>query len=298
MEQKNKIRGKLILIGGNEIKRPEKSPEGENNQHSDFQNGVLNEILKEVTSKTPVIEVIPAASEDQDKMGKKYMEAFRKLKQKASVITIHNRKDAALPGNLGRIENADIVFFAGGDQTKLEKLIADTPLIETLAKRYHNDDFIIAGTSSGAMIWSQNMIVAGASDEALIKGVIELKKGLGFVSKVIIDTHFLSRGRMSRLAEALLANNEETGIGICEDTGLVIHEGRYLRTIGSGTVVIMEKKHIKKSNYKLVKKNDPVYIENLVMHILARGAGYDLEENRFLILDPKSATKMELQDAG
>lgn len=290
-----KVKGKLILIGGNEIKKPAKSPDGDNNQNANFQNGVLNEILKEVTSPNPIIEVVPAASDNQEEMGKKYIEAFRKLKHKASVIKINSRKDAGLPEHLERIEKADIVFFSGGDQSKLEKLVADTPLLEILKRRYYSDDFIIAGTSSGAMIWPKNMIVSGASDEALIKGVIELKKGFGFVSKVVIDTHFLTRGRISRLAEALLMNNDEIGIGICEDTGLVISEGRYLRTVGSGTVVIMEEKSIKNTNYNSVKKNDPIFIENLTMHILAKGAGYDILQQRFLIEDNKSVVKKELQ---
>lgn len=298
MEHKNKVKGKFILIGGNEVKKPEKSPEGDNNQNADFNNGVLDEILKEVSSKSPLIEIIPAASENQEETGKKYVEAFKKLKQKSSLMFLKSAKDAHNNENLQRIEKADIVFFTGGDQDKLEKIISNTPLLKILRNRYENDDFIIAGTSSGAMMWPDSMIVSGASDESLIKGVTELKKGLGFFSRVVIDTHFLSRGRVARLVEALLLSNEELGIGICEDTGLVIYEGRHLKTIGSGTVVILEKKHIKNTNYSSVKKNDPVFVENLTMHILAKGAGYDIQQQRFLIEDQKPVTKKALQRVG
>jgi cyanophycinase len=285
--------GKLVLIGGNEAKKPEKKLSEDNDQNVDFNEGVLNEVIWEMKI-SPVIEVIPAASENQEEMGKKYIEAFSRLKQKAKVMMLSNKKDANLPENLQRIEEANIVFLTGGDQSKLFDIIGNTQLHKVLKNKYENEDFIIAGTSSGAMVMSQNMITAGESNEALLKGIIDLKEGLGFITNVIIDTHFLSRGRISRLTESLLIHRNNIGLGICEDTGVVVSEGRSLRTIGSGTVVIMEGKGIKNTNYLSLKETGPVYVENLTMHILAKGAGYDLTERKFMV-SKKQENKKQMQ---
>ncbi|HEX3006325.1 MAG TPA: cyanophycinase [Bacteroidales bacterium] len=293
MNEKQIPTGKLIIIGGNETKEPEKKLTEDSNQNVDFNEGVLNEVIGEMKI-SPVIEVIPAASENQEEMGKKYIAAFSRLKQKAKVMTLSNKKDANSPENLQRIEEANIVFLTGGDQSKLFDIIGNTQLHKVLKNKYENEDFIIAGSSSGAMVMSQNMITAGESNEALLKGLIDLKEGLGLIANVIIDTHFLSRGRISRLAESLLIYKNNIGLGICEDTGVVVTEGRYLRTIGSGTVVIMEGRNIKNTNYLSLKENDPVYIENITMHILSKGAGYDLMERKFIV-SKKPENKKQMQ---
>lgn len=293
--KKNTPKGRLIIIGGNEAKQPQKNPSDENEQRVDFGNGVLEEILKEVKG-NPVIEIIPVASENQDEMGKNYIEAFARLKHKAKVMIIKNRKEADSTEILQRLEEADLVFFTGGDQEKLYKTLFNTQFLKVLINKYENDDFLIAGSSSGAMVMGENMIVDGDSDEAILKGIIELKEGFKLLPGVVIDTHFLSRGRLSRLTEALLINKNNIGIGICEDTGLVISEGNMLRTVGSGTVIVMEGKNVKNTNYNSLKDKDPIYIENLTLHVLARGAGFMLEQNKFQVLE-KKAPRREMQEA-
>lgn len=291
--EKQKPKGKLIIIGGKEAKKPEKSVSLDNKQNVDFSDGILTEVINELMKDSPLIEVIPVASEDQEDVGKKYIAAFKKLHQKANVMIMKTKKDVDSPEYLERIEKANLVFFTGGDQEKLHKFLSGTKLLEILKIKYENEDFILAGTSSGAMVMSENMIISGDGDEAVLKGIIDSKEGLGFIENVIIDTHFLSRGRLSRLAESLLVHNQNIGMGICEDTGVVVTEGRFLRTIGSGTVVIMEGQDIKKTNYQTIKDKDPVFIENLTMHILAKGAGYDLQQRRFLVMEKKHAEKKE-----
>jgi cyanophycinase len=287
-----KPKGRLIIIGGNEAKKPQQNPSDENEQMVDFSNGVLEEILREIKGHR-VIEIIPIASENQDEMGKKYINAFARLKHKAKVMIIKNRKEADSSEILQRLEEADVAFFTGGDQEKLFKTLHNTQFLKVLINKYENDEFIIAGTSSGAMVMGENMIIAGSNDEAVLKGIIELKEGFGIIPNVVIDTHFLSRGRLSRLTEAVLINKNNIGIGICEDTGLIITEGNLLSTVGSGTVVIMEGKNVKNTNYNSLKEKDPVFIENLTLHILAKGAGFMLEQNKFEVFEKKPKREMQ-----
>lgn len=293
IHEKQKPKGKLIIIGGKEAKKPEKSIYIDNKQNVDFSEGILKEVISEAMNDSLIIEIIPVASEDQEGIGKKYISAFKKLEHQANVMIIKTKKEVDSPEYLERIEKANLVFFTGGDQVKLHKYLEGTKMLEIIRNKYENEEFILAGTSSGAMVLAENMITKGDGDEALIKGLIELNDGFGFINNVIIDTHFLSRGRLSRLVEALLVHHQNTGLGICEDTGVVVTAGRFLRAIGSGTVVIIDGRDIKNTNYKVQKDKDPVFIENLTMHVIAKGAGYDLQQRRFLIIEKKQSEKME-----
>lgn len=295
-QKKAKPKGRLIIIGGREAKDPGKKVSDYNEQRKDFYNGILNDILREV-KKDPVIEIIPVASSDQEVSGKDYIDAFKRLKQKVNVLVIKSRKEADSPEILDRLKQADIVFFTGGDQLKITEALQRTEFLKVLRERYEKDDFIIAGTSAGAMVMSENMINSGNSDEAVLKGIIEISPGIGLISNVIIDTHFLSRGRFSRIAEALVINNEDIGIGLCEDTGIIVTEGRFVKTVGSGTVILMESKNIRNTNYKEAKDKEPIYIDNLDVHVLSQGAGFDLHQRKFLIPDKKQVTVKKMEHA-
>lgn len=297
MEKNTQIpKGRIVIIGGNEAKEPKSNPSENNHQNVDFSNGVLEQVLKEIGG-NPIIEIVPVASEDQDEVGKNYISAFNKLNHKAKALIIKNRKDVDKTETLQRIEEADLVFFSGGDQVKLFKMLHDTQFLKVLRNKYLNDEFIIAGTSSGAMVMGEHMITTGENEEAVIKGIIQTQQGLGIIPNVIIDTHFLSRGRFSRLTEALLICKDDIGLGICEDTGVIISEGKLLRTVGSGTVILMEGNKVMNTNYSVVKEKDAVYIENLIVHVLASGSGFNLEERKFLVMEKKKTLKKEMLEA-
>lgn len=276
-------KGLLIPIGGNEAKKPQEKLSDDQNQKVDFFHfGILKEILSEIKKEKPTIEVIPAASGTPDEMEKRYRDAFRKLGLKVGFINFSTAKQADQKENIDRIAKTDAIFFTGGDQDLLVKKLGGTRFLEILKEKYVQEEFLIAGTSAGAMAMSEDMINSGHGDEAMLKGIIQMKQGLGFSSDIIIDSHFLSRGRMSRLTEAVLQKRDKTGIGICEDTGVVISQGDILRAIGSGTITIINGEAIKNTNYQKAKKNDPVYIENLKLHILAKGAAYSIKKKEFV----------------
>jgi cyanophycinase len=278
----NNPTGKLIPIGGNEAKDQEYREDQD--QDLNFNKGVLMEVISEMRKKHPVIEVLPIASQHQEEQEEIYREAFRKLGHKVGVIKIHNKEEVDNAENLERLSKCDGIFITGGDQSRLKKMLDDTHFLEIVKERYRNEPFVIAGTSAGAMILSEYMINTGSCEESLYKGIIKLTKGLGFLPGTIIDTHFFNRGRFARLTEALLQKKKYTGIGISEDTALVITGGKELRAIGSGTVVVIESDEIRNTNYDNIKEKQPVFIENLCLHILTRGTSYTLHEKKFRIL--------------
>jgi cyanophycinase len=140
------------------------------------------------------------------------------------------------------------------------------------------------------MIMSEYMIDTGESEEALRKGNIKLSEGLEFLPGTIIDTHFMQRGRIARLTEALLMRSDCTGIGISEGTALVITSGDEIRPVGLGSVTIIEAYEMGMTNYDYAADKDPVFVENLIVHFLARGSSYTLKEKKLVALEEKVTT--------
>jgi cyanophycinase len=277
-------RGKLIIIGGNEAKEDhDHNPDGQE-QHIDFKKGILREVLRGMRVKKPSVVILPVASSHQQEIADIYIKAFGKIGTRPEVIIINTKEEVDSEENLEIIARVDGIFITGGDQSKIIQLLSGTLFLEILHERYLAEEFVIAGTSAGAMIMSEYMIDTGSSEESIIKGIIKLKKGFDFLGRTIIDTHFFNRGRFARLTEGLLQEKNLTGIGISEDTALVVTEGNMLTAIGSGTVIIIDNDEVRNTNYNIVKDKDPVYIENLIVHILSRGSGYLLAEKRFLVL--------------
>lgn len=277
-------KGKLIPIGGNEARKVEQKEDSE--QKFDFKHGVLEEVIKEMKGEKPRIVVLPLASQHQEEFEELYKNAFKRLGHEVDFLIINGKREADKEENLEVLRRCDGVFITGGDQSRLIQRLEGTEFMEILRDRYFNDDFVIAGTSAGAMVMSEFMIHGGKSEESIVKGVAKIADGFGLLPGTIIDTHFLSRGRFSRLTEALLLKRNATGIGLCEDTAVVITKGFELKAIGSGTVTIIEGEHIENTNYEEADERDPIYIDNLKVHILSKGSGYDLNKKQFKVLRP------------
>jgi cyanophycinase len=126
------------------------------------------------------------------------------------------------------------------------------------------------------------MIYSGKSDLAHLKGEVKLTTGLAFMKDVIIDSHFDKRGRFNRLAQAIASNPACTGIGLGEDTGVIVTNGNNLEVIGSGAVVIIDGKDIHHSNITDVGLGTPISVENLRVNILVHGNSYLLKERQFV----------------
>ena len=277
-------KGKLIAIGGSEDKGTEAEPNfHQKNNLNFFEMQILSRIVQEAGGHNANIEVITSASSIPDEVGQNYLDAFGKLGcTNVHQMDIRTRDQVQTTEMINRISQCDGVMISGGNQLRLSSLFGGTEFLEILSERYLNEsDFVIAGTSAGAMAMSNTMIYQGSSTQALLKGEVKITTGLAFMKDVIIDSHFVTRGRFGRLAQAVAANPSCTGIGLGEDTGVLVSEGRFMEAIGSGLVIILDGHSIRHSNIADLKEGSPISIENLVVHVMARGNYYDLKERKF-----------------
>ena len=210
-------KGKLIIIGG----AVDKGSFTENvfAEHVDdnlnfFEKGILRRIIDESKHrKESRIEIVPTASKIPALVGSEYAKALGHLgAENVGVINIETREKANDKEVLDRIKNADVIFFTGGDQLRLTSIFGGTAIHDLLLEKYLQEDFLYVGTSAGAACASKNMIYQGSSREALLNGEIKITSGLGFMDHVIIDTHFVQRGRIGRLFQAVVGNPKTLGI--------------------------------------------------------------------------------------
>ncbi len=278
-------KGKLVSVGGAEDKGTDLE-EGfvQRNRLNFFELGILKRIVNEVGGPQKHIEVITTASSIPDEVGQNYLDAFGKIGcTNIGIMDIRKREDVQKPEYIERIRKADGVMFSGGDQLRLTSIFGGTEIYQILHDRYlEEENFVIAGTSAGAMAMSNTMIYQGKSDLAHLKGEVKLTTGLAFIGNVIIDSHFDKRGRFNRLAQAVASNPQCTGIGLGEDTGVVITEGNQLEVVGSGAVVIVDGRDILHTNITDVGLGEPIAVENLKVSIMVRGNRYLLKQRKFL----------------
>jgi cyanophycinase len=281
----NYPKGKLIAVGGAEDKGTDlETGEIHRNNLNFFELGILRRVVEEVGGPSSRIEIITTASMIPYEVGENYLNAFGKVGcTNVDLMHIRNRQDASNPQYLSRIERCDGIMFSGGNQLRLGAIFGGTQLLNILLKRYHEEIFTIAGTSAGAMAMSNTMIYEGNAMRAHLKGEVKMTTGLGFIDDVIIDSHFEKRGRFGRLAQAIATNPQAIGIGLGEDTGMLITEGgNKMEAIGSGLVVIADGFDIKHSNIADIPDGNPISIENLKVHFCEKGNGYLLKERQFL----------------
>lgn len=172
-------------------------------------------------------------------------------------------------------------MFSGGNQLRLSSIFGGTEFLDVLKQRY-NEGFLIAGTSAGAMAMSNTMIYEGNAALANLKGEVKITTGLGLLQNVIIDTHFDKRGRFNRLAQAVAAQPGAIGIGLGEDTGVIVSQGHELKAIGSGSVVIVDGKNIEHNNIADIDFGKPISVENIIVHIMSKGDVYNLSTRQFI----------------
>ena len=97
------------------------------------------------------------------------------------------------------------------------------------------------------------------------------------INDVIIDTHFVQRGRIGRLFQAVVGNPKTFGIGLGEDTGLLITKGIKMEAIGSGLVILVDGREIKDTNLTQIELGQPISISHVVTHIMSKFDTYNLE---------------------
>jgi cyanophycinase len=274
-----KPKGYLVAIGGAEDKG--NLPRGKRHQHRfDFlEQGILRQILRLVErADAPRIELITTASSIPDEVEKIYRQAFAALGcEGLGHLFITRREQADTKEHLERIEKCNCIIFSGGDQLRLSSILGGTRLMARLKSRYINEPFVVAGTSAGAMAMSNTMIYDGSAVRAHLKGEVKFTTGFGFISNIIIDTHFEKRGRFNRLAQAVAVQPGILGVGLAEDTGIIVFPGSRLEVIGSGIVTIVNGKTIHYTNLGDIDNGMPISVEHMIVHILSNGDVYNMQ---------------------
>lgn len=284
----NNVKGKLIIIGGAVDKGSFTEVSFDQNVANNlnfFETGIMKRIIRESKNGADSrIEIITTASVIPREVGPEYIRAFAYLNaNNVGVLYIEKREQAHDPEVLQRLLEADVVMFTGGDQLRLTSILGGTEFHDILLDKFKNEDFIYAGTSAGAAAASNNMIYQGSSSEALLKGEVKITSGLSLIQDVIIDTHFVQRGRIGRLFQTVVGNPRTLGIGLGEDTGLLITANGRMEAIGSGLVILVDGRQIKDTNLTQVELGKPISINNLVVHVMSMYDTYDLNTHQMEI---------------
>ena len=276
-------KGTLIPIGGNEDKGHEI-----NEQYTlDFiEEGILAHVVRESGGPDALIVVIPTASSIPIEVGENYMDAFKKLScSNVHILNIRSKEDAETKLSISLINEANCIMFSGGNQSKITDRIGNTTIHDIIMDRYQNDpNFVVAGTSAGAMAMSTQMIAGGSSTEAFVKGAVNLYHGLGLTPKLIFDTHFIQRGRFGRISEAIAHFPNLIGIGLAEDTGLIIKNGNEITVIGSGMVIFFDGENLTHNKQNLLETGTPMTMANLTVHVLSNSDQYSISERKVSVL--------------
>ncbi|HVF91362.1 MAG TPA: cyanophycinase, partial [Blastocatellia bacterium] len=258
----NQASGRLIIIGGAEDK--------------DGECRILKEFVRLSGGEAARLVVIAVASDDPSALGARYIEVFKRLgAAEARYLNISSRQDANDPRAVQAIKGASGIFFTGGTQLRITRLLGGTE-IDTALHKLHEDGLVLAGTSAGAAMMSSVMIVGGVSAAPIRVGIVELGPGMEFVSGVLIDQHFEQRGRLRRLLSAVAQYPRDLGVGIDEDTAIVMGDHRF-KVIGEGSVTVIDAGALTYTNLLGLHKNDLLALCGVKIHILPAGYGFDLQ---------------------
>ena len=255
--------GPLIIIGGHEDKEGKRL--------------ILKEVADRVRHGKLVIATV--ASQEPDGYFDAYRRAFKGLGV-GELVELYVRHRAETLGDdaLAVLDGAAGVFFTGGDQLRISSQIGDTP-VERRIREIHAAGGLIAGTSAGASVMSDTMLVGGASGESHRIGDLHIAAGMSLIRGVIIDQHFAERGRIGRLLGAVAQNPRVLGIGIDEDTAIVVEGGRF-RVVGRAGVYVVDGAGVTQSNIAEAKPDRALSIYDVRMHVLAHGDCFELAGRR------------------
>lgn len=256
----NTERGYIIPIGGAERKL--RNPE------------ILKRFVDLCGGDGARIAVIPTASQLED-TGSNYQKLFNDMGAEASVLPFVTREDCKSEEHVVDIEQSDGVFMTGGDQLRLSTTLGGTPIAQAI-RRCNARGMHVAGTSAGAAFMPEHMIAHGAEGSTPKPSKVTLAPGLGLTNNFIIDQHFRQRDRLGRLLTALAYNPFAIGLGLDEDTAAFIQPGESLEVVGSGGITLIDPTDLTHSSMAAARRNDPVSLINIKLHILIAGGKFDI----------------------
>lgn len=258
--------GTLIVIGGHEDKEGDRT--------------ILKTIAERLEGGKLVIATV--ASHQPEGYFDSYQKAFAAIGVTDLVeLYVSERDETQSADTHAILDGAAGIFFTGGDQLRISSQIGDTP-VEQAVRELHARGGLIAGTSAGASVMSETMLVRGSSAESYRIGDLHMAPGLGLIRDVIIDQHFAERGRIGRLLGAVAQNPRVLGIGIDEDTAIIIQDRRF-EVVGRGAVYIVDGTSVSHSNIAEARREEALSIFGVQLHVLASGNCYSLAAREPLI---------------
>lgn len=259
----NGTKGKLVIIGGGEDKEGECT--------------ILKEFVRLAGEAKARIAVMTVATDKPKEYADAYQKVFKKLGvAEAQMVDVSRRKDAHDPQALEIIEQATGIFFTGGDQLHITSLMGGTRMQELIRKKYE-EGAIIGGTSAGAAMMSNSMIIRGESNCSPRFGGMDIGPGMDFLRDTMIDTHFSQRGRFGRLLTAIAHYPQDIGFGIDENTALVVTGGQ-CEVIGENTVTVVDAGDINYTNLPNIEWEQALAIHGVKIHVLSTGHKFDFEK--------------------
>jgi len=273
------IGGYLLVIGGAEDKYNERR--------------ILKKFLTLAGEEKAEVLIVPVASDFPEFAADVYTQAFRNLGvANPRVLRATSRQDVVLADADQLLDGVTGVFITGGDQMRLVSLLGGTKFADKLRKVVRETDIVLAGTSAGAAGMSTSMIVRGESTSHPHKSSVRLSPGLGFLKNIIIDQHFTERGRISRLITAVSYNPYNLGIGIDENTAIILDGKGILEVFGQGSATIVDGSQITFNEIAEVADHEAFSICGVQLHVLRDGLIYDYRQrhplqpaNEFLLPD-------------
>lgn len=261
--------GQLLIIGGAEDK------EGECQ--------ILRSFVTLAAKKGGPLVIMTAATQYPQRVSSEYLKLFRRLgADKVISLDIPSRQQAQSAGAAETIMAAGGIFFTGGDQVRITSLLGGTQVDVALHDAYRKGT-VIAGTSAGASVMSATMIIGGDEDSSPYQGSISMGPGMGLVHQVVIDQHFAQRGRLGRLVSAVAQQPAILGIGIDEDTAVLIDSKNHMRVIGSQTVTVVDGNRCEHTNISEATPKQALALTALTVHILPQGYSFDLLGRRAVL---------------
>lgn len=265
MEQ---TKGKLVIIGGAEDKEGPCL--------------ILRKFLELAGGREARVIILTAATEAPKEVGKMYLDVFARLGcAKVEVLDVPDRATANSYGIKEMIRGATGVFFTGGDQLRITSALGGTALLSAMEEA-HLQGLVVAGTSAGASVMSSTMITEGDSDQSPKLNTVKMSPGIGLLSGIVIDQHFAQRGRIGRLLTALAQNPSVLGLGIDEDTAVIVDKDELL-VWGSQTVTILDGRGVTHTNASLLEPNQYLALTHVTTHILPHGYRFNLSKREPLV---------------
>ncbi len=259
--------GRLIIIGGGEDKDGEAS--------------ILSRVVQCAGGAEAVIGVIATASRDEKQAERVYEAVFRRLGARAvRAVELPTRRAADDGDGFVSLGDLTAVFFTGGDQLRITSTLGGTRFHHWLRRRSQGG-LVVAGTSAGASMMTDTMIVEGDAERAPTLNTVRLAAGMGLWAGAVVDQHFSQRGRIGRLLAALAENPAVLGVGLDENTAIEVDfQARAFTVWGERTVTVLDGRPVQHTNASESEPDQALALTHVTLHVLPRGWRFEWEERR------------------